>query len=71
MPQTSPVASGSGLPCSLVSRRASSVALASMMSAILVMSLRALGDRGRGPGRERGLRRRDGRVELGLDARGH
>src|ERR1700730_8106720 len=40
MPMTSPVASASGLPCSLVNRRASSLVLASMASAILVTSLR-------------------------------
>ena len=40
MPITSPVASASGLPCSLVSSRASSLALASIASAILVTSLR-------------------------------
>src|SRR5712664_532086 len=40
MPMTSPVASASGLPCSLVRRRANSPTLASMASAILVTSLR-------------------------------
>ena len=40
MPITSPVASASGLPCSLVRMRASSLVLASMASAILVTSLR-------------------------------
>ena len=66
MPMTSPVASASGLPCSLVSRRASSLVLASMTSAILIDERAALLDRGGRPGRKGGLGGGDGLVELVL-----
>src|SRR5712691_11340169 len=65
MPRTSPVASASGLPCSLVRSRASSLELASITSAILITSLPFL-DRRRRPCRIGGLGRRDGGIELVL-----
>src|ERR1700693_896327 len=71
MPMTSPVASASGLPCSLVRRRANSLLLASMASAILVTSLRRSAIGGAAHAGKAALAAATAVSSWSLEARGH